>query len=52
LADLPGIGEGIAERIIEHRQKFGAFRRREHLLIVRGISDKRFRGLRDLVTVE
>jgi competence protein ComEA len=52
LKKLPGIGEGFAERIVDHREKYGSFRRTEHLIIVRGISDKRFRGLRDLITVE
>jgi competence ComEA-like helix-hairpin-helix protein len=52
LETLPGIGKGLAERIIEHREKYGPFRRPEHLIIVRGISDKRFRALRDLITVE
>ena len=48
---LPGIGKGLAERIVEHREKFGPFRRSEHLIIVRGISDRRLRALRDLITV-
>ena len=52
LEKLPGIGKGLAERIIEHREKHGPFRRAEHLLIVRGISDRRFRAMRDLITVE
>jgi len=52
LETLPGIGKGLAARIIEHREKYGAFRRPEHLIIVRGISDKRFRALRDLITVD
>lgn len=52
LEKLPGIGKGLAQRIIDHRERFGPFRRPEHLIIVRGISDKRFRALRDLVTVE
>ena len=52
LEQLPGIGKGLAERIVEHREKYGPFRRIEHLIIVRGISDRRFRALRDLVTVE
>jgi len=52
LEKLPGIGKALAERIIEHREKFGPFRRPEHLIIVRGISDKRFRALQDLITVE
>jgi competence protein ComEA len=52
LETLPGIGEGLAQRIIEHRGKYGSFRRAEHLMMVRGISDKRFRALRELITVE
>lgn len=52
LETLPGIGKGLAARIIEHREQHGPFRRPEHLIIVRGISDKRFRGLRQLITVE
>jgi competence ComEA-like helix-hairpin-helix protein len=52
LEKLPGIGKGLAERIIEHREKYGPFRRAEHLIIVRGISDKRFRALRELITVD
>jgi competence protein ComEA len=52
LEKLPGIGNGLAERIIDYREKYGPFRRTEHLIIVRGISDKRFRALRDLITVE
>jgi len=52
LETLPGIGKGLATRIIEHRTEYGPFRRPEHLLIVRGISDRRFRALQDLITVE
>jgi competence ComEA-like helix-hairpin-helix protein len=52
LEQLPGIGKGLAERIIEHRERFGPFRCPEHLIILRGVSDKRFRALRDLITVE
>ena len=52
LVALPGIGKSLAARIIEYRQKYGPFRRVEHLIIVRGISDKRYRALRELVTVE
>ena len=52
LEKLPGIGKALAERIIEHREKYGTFRRVEHLIMVRGISDQKFRALRDLVTVD
>src|SRR5437879_1158920 len=49
LEKLPGIGRALAERIVEHREKYGAFRRPEHLIMVRGISDRRYRALRDLI---
>ncbi len=52
LERLPGIGEGLAARIVEHRERHGAFRRVEHLIIVRGISDRRFAELRAFVTVD
>ena len=52
LEKLPGIGKGLAARIIEHRETFGPFRKPEHLIIVRGISDKRFRALQEMITVE
>lgn len=52
LKTLPGIGEAFASRIIEHREKYGRFRRVEHLLMVRGISERRFAQLQTLITVE
>lgn len=52
LEKLPGIGPALAARIIEHRERYGPFRRAEHLLMVRGISDRRFRQLRSHIAVE
>ena len=52
LERLPGIGPALAARIVEHRERFGRFRRAEHLLLVRGISERRFLQLRPYVTAE
>lgn len=52
LKRLPGVGRVLAERIINYRNEHGHFRRVEHLMMVRGISDRKFRELRSLVRVE
>jgi competence protein ComEA len=52
LERLPGIGEGLAARIIAYRNQYGRFRRPEHLMMVRGISDRRYRVMRALITAE
>lgn len=52
LERLPGIGRGLAARIVAHRAEYGPFRRAEHLMMVRGISDRRFRAMRALITTE
>lgn len=52
LEKLPGVGKVIAERIIAHRTQYGPFRRAEHLMMVRGISDRKFRDIRGLITAE
>ncbi len=52
LEKLPHVGEQTAREIVEHRAKFGRFRRAEHLILVRGISDERFREMKNFVKVE
>lgn len=52
LTKLPNIGEKTAENIIEHREKYGSFRKPEHLLLVRGISDNKFRQIKDFIKTE
>ena len=51
LEKLPRIGKQLAQRIIDHREKYGPFRRAENLILVRGMSDKKFREIRTLVKV-
>jgi len=52
LEKLPSVGEILARRIVAHREQYGPFRRVEHLMMVRGFSDHKFRALRELVTAE
>ena len=52
LERLPGIGKGLAARIIAYRNQYGRFRRPEHLMMVRGISDRRYRAMRALIIAE
>lgn len=51
LAQLPGVGEVIAARIVRHREVSGPFRSVNELVIVRGISRKMLEKLRPYVTV-
>ncbi len=50
LERLPGIGPALAARIVAHRTRYGPFRRAEHLVIVPGISERRFANLRPFIT--
>jgi competence protein ComEA len=52
LERLPGIGKGLAARIIAYRNQYGRFRRPEHLMMVRGISEHRYRAMRALICAE
>lgn len=46
LEKLPGIGPRTAGSIIEYRTENGAFRRVEHVMLIRGMSERRFIELR------
>jgi len=51
LASVPGIGQALAARILELRDKEGPFRRVEDLLKVKGIGEKSFEKIRPYVKV-
>ncbi|MEJ7846862.1 MAG: helix-hairpin-helix domain-containing protein [Pyrinomonadaceae bacterium] len=52
LEKIPFIGEKLARDIIEHRGINGPFRKPEHLMLIQGISDRRFREIRGLIRTE
>jgi comEA protein len=51
LQKLPRVGPAIAQRILDYRKENGNFKRIEDLLKVRGIGEKVFGQLKDLITV-
>lgn len=52
LTRIPFIGEKLAVDIVAHREKYGPFRRPEHLLLLDGISDRRFREIKHLIRTD
>ena len=51
LEELPGIGEVIAQAIVDYRTESGPFASVDQLLDVSGIGDATLENIRDLVTV-
>ena len=51
LETLPGVGPVIAKRIIDYREKYGAYKNIGELKNVSGIGDKTFEGLADRICV-
>jgi competence ComEA-like helix-hairpin-helix protein len=51
LIDLPGIGETLAGRILERRATEGKFTSIDELLEVKGITPKRLKKIRSLISI-
>jgi competence protein ComEA len=51
LTALPGVGPKLAARIVEQRQKSGAFRSTQELMSVKGIGEKNFAKLEPWLSV-
>jgi competence protein ComEA len=49
---LPGVGPVLAKRIIEFRDRRHGFKRVEELLAIPGISEKKWKEIRDKVEVK
>lgn len=52
LERLPHIGRKTAEAIVEFRTANGPFRRVEHLMLIRGVSETRFAELRTILRAD
>lgn len=52
LSSLPGIGPSIADRIVQYREENGPFKNKDEITKVKGIGDKTFQKIRDLIVLE
>lgn len=52
LETLPGVGPVLARRIIDFREKKGGFRRIEELLVIPGISERKWKLIKDRVEIK
>lgn len=51
LQQLPGIGKGLAKRIVEYRTTNGPFKTVEELMKVKGIGKKTFAKMEERLTI-
>ena len=51
LVELPGIGKVIAARIVEYREKNGSYKTPEDMMNVKGIGEKTFEKIKDLIVI-
>ena len=52
LSRLPGVGAKLAERIIEYQRTHGPFKNKEELMQVKGIGQKKFADVKDLIILK
>lgn len=49
LMELPGIGKGYAEKIIQYREKTGRFKTKEDIKKVSGIGNAKYNSIKDMI---
>jgi len=52
LIELPGIGEVMARRIIDYRERHGRFRRPQEIIVIEGFSERKYRAIAGMICVE
>ena len=52
LTTLPGVGSQAAAKIVEYREQVGRFRTIEDIMKVKGIGEKKYEVLKELITVK
>lgn len=52
LQKLPRIGEKVAQRVIDYREQHGEFKKIEEIMKVKGIGEKTFKLIKDLIEVK
>lgn len=52
LVNLPGIGQELAQRIVDYRKQLGGFKTPEELKKVKGIGHNKFEALKDRINVD
>ena len=52
LMELDGIGEKLAQRIIDYRSEHGVFAQTEGIMLVPGIGEALYEGIKDKITVQ
>jgi competence protein ComEA len=51
LTRLPFVGNTVAHRILEHRRKHGPFKRPQDIIVIKGLSAKRYRQIAHLIRI-
>ncbi len=51
LMRLPYVGQTVANRILTYRRKHGTFKRPQDLIILKGLSAKRYRQIAHLIRI-
>jgi len=52
LQELPGVGPSMAEEIIAYREEHGDFKTKRELLNIKGIGEKTYDELKNMITVK